>query len=263
MSGGCHVTAISTSTDKKDDAHRADTFLISDQVSQAGERFDFILDTVGADLPWDDYFATLRPRGELCVVGVPASSFTISRMSILPASKSLVSALVGPPAVTRQLMDFAARHHIQAKAEVFPRDQIDQAIDHVRTAGPATAPSSTFAKPAVQPPASICVREKVLGWVAVIGSRPWGFAGCGRFQTGAPERRSRPHPWTRTPPPALLRRHAHGEGPPGPARPVVSRPGYHRRGAGSREIWVWCRCRVLAGCPVPRAPGVRGGGRAG
>ncbi|MFI6704645.1 NAD(P)-dependent alcohol dehydrogenase [Streptomyces sp. NPDC050509] len=131
---GCHVTAISTSADKEDDAHRfgADTFLTSDQVSQAGERFDFILDTVGADLPWDDYFATLRPRGKLCVVGVPASPFTINQMSILPASKSLVSAVVGPPAVTRQLMDFAARHHIQAKAEVFPRDQIDHAIDHVR-----------------------------------------------------------------------------------------------------------------------------------
>ncbi|MGW2515346.1 NAD(P)-dependent alcohol dehydrogenase [Streptomyces scopuliridis] len=131
---GCHVTAISTSPDKAEDAQRfgARCFLTADQVPQARERFDFILDTVGADLPWDDYFAALRPRGKLCVVGVPTSPFTISQMSILPAEKSLVSAVVGPPSVTLQLMDFAARHNIHAQVEVFPHDEIDQAIDHVR-----------------------------------------------------------------------------------------------------------------------------------
>ncbi|MBF8194624.1 NAD(P)-dependent alcohol dehydrogenase [Nonomuraea sp. K274] len=131
---GCHVTAISTSIDKADDAHRfgAHDFLSACEVPQAHGRFDFILDTVGADLPWDDYFAALRPRGKLCVVGVPTSPFTISQLSILPAEKSLVSAVVGPPAVTRQLLDFAALHGIHAQVEVFPLDQIDQAVDHVR-----------------------------------------------------------------------------------------------------------------------------------
>ncbi|GAB3439971.1 NADPH-dependent aldehyde reductase Ahr [Streptomonospora sediminis] len=134
VSWGCHVTAISTSADKEQDARRfgAHAFLTADEVAQAGERFDFILDTVGADLPWDDYFAALRPNGKLCVVGVPANPFTIGQLSILPGAKSLVTALVGPPTVTRQLLDFADRHGIRAQAEVFPRDQIDRAVDHVR-----------------------------------------------------------------------------------------------------------------------------------
>lgn len=131
---GCHVTAISTSTDKAEDARHfgAHIFMSSDEVPQAAGQFDFILDTVGADLPWDDYFTALRPRGKLCVVGVPTNPFTISQLSILPEEKSLVSAVVGPPAVTRQLLDFAARHGIHAQAEVFPHDRIDHAVDHVR-----------------------------------------------------------------------------------------------------------------------------------
>ncbi|MEV0119798.1 zinc-binding dehydrogenase [Streptomyces sp. NPDC050844] len=62
---GCRVTAISTSTDKADDVRRfgAHALRTSWEVPQAEGRFDFVLDTVGADLPWDDYVAAaLRPR---------------------------------------------------------------------------------------------------------------------------------------------------------------------------------------------------------
>ncbi|ADB33005.1 Alcohol dehydrogenase GroES domain protein [Kribbella flavida DSM 17836] len=131
---GCHVTAISTSAGKEADARRfgAHDFLTAGDLSRVGDTFDFVLDTVGADLPWDDYFATLRPRGKLCVVGVPSSPLTVTPLSLLPAEKSLVSAVVGPPSVTRALLDFAALHAIRAEVEVFPVSRIDDAIDHVR-----------------------------------------------------------------------------------------------------------------------------------
>ncbi|MFF7605763.1 alcohol dehydrogenase catalytic domain-containing protein [Streptomyces parvulus] len=131
---GCDVTAVSTSRDKEEDARRfgARDFLTGDDLSRHPGRFDFILDTVGADLPWDDYFATLRPRGKLCVVGVPTSPFTVGQLSLMPAEKSLVSAVVGPPAVTRQLLEFAARHAIRPQVEVFPHDRLDEALDLVR-----------------------------------------------------------------------------------------------------------------------------------
>ncbi|WP_433873156.1 NAD(P)-dependent alcohol dehydrogenase [Saccharopolyspora sp. CA-218241] len=131
---GCHVTAISTSDDKADDALRfgAHAFRNARELPRVRDEFDFVLDTVGADLPWDDYFAALRPRGKLCVVGFPASPFTISPISVLPAEKSLVSAVVGPPVVTRRLLDFAALHDIRAEVEVFPAERIDDALDHVR-----------------------------------------------------------------------------------------------------------------------------------
>ncbi|MBU6531384.1 NAD(P)-dependent alcohol dehydrogenase [Streptomyces mayonensis] len=132
---GCHVTAISTSDDKADDARRfgAHDFLNARDLPRARDRFDFVLDTVGADLPWDDCFAALRPRGKLCVVGFPDSPFTISPISVLPVEKSLVSAVVGPPAVTRRLLDFAALHGIRSEVEVFPSERLDEAIDHVRS----------------------------------------------------------------------------------------------------------------------------------
>lgn len=131
---GCHVTAISTSDDKAEAAHRfgAHAFLNSRDLTRTRDRFDFILDTVGADLPWDDYFAALRPRGKLCVVGVPTSAFTINPISVLPAEKSLVSAVVGPPSITRRLLEFAALHDIRPEVEVFPSARLDEAIDLVR-----------------------------------------------------------------------------------------------------------------------------------
>ncbi len=39
---------------------------------------------------------------------------------------------MGPPAVTRRLLGFAARHGIHPEVEVFPSARIDEAIDHVR-----------------------------------------------------------------------------------------------------------------------------------
>lgn len=85
----------------------------------------------------DDWFAALRPRGRLCVVGLPTEPITVSPLSVIPAEKSLVSAGVGPPAVTRRLLGFAARHGsarhgIHPEVEVFPSARIDEAIDHVR-----------------------------------------------------------------------------------------------------------------------------------
>lgn len=131
---GCHVTAISGSPHKADDARRfgAHDFLDSHDLPSARDRFDFILDTVGADLPWDAYFATLRPRGKLCAVGVPTNPFTFSALSVLPAEKSLVTGVVGSPRVTRQLLEFAALHGIRPEVEVFPVGRIDEALDHVR-----------------------------------------------------------------------------------------------------------------------------------
>ncbi|WP_405569159.1 hypothetical protein [Streptomyces sp. NBC_01167] len=80
----------------------------------------------------NDYFAALRPRGRLCVVGLPTEPITVSPLSIIPAEKALVSAVVGPPAVTRRLLDFAALHGIHPEVEVFPSARIDEAIDHFR-----------------------------------------------------------------------------------------------------------------------------------
>ncbi|WP_063734879.1 NAD(P)-dependent alcohol dehydrogenase [Streptomyces sp. RTd22] len=135
---GCHVTALSSTTAKADDARRfgAHEFVAA---GTAGEglaglsgAFDFVLSTVSGDLPWDAYLATLRPQGALSVVGVPESAFTVDPLSLLLGEKTLAGGLVGTPVETGQMLDFAARHGIRAEVEAYPVSRMEEALDRVR-----------------------------------------------------------------------------------------------------------------------------------
>lgn len=134
---GCAVTAISTTPAKRADAERfgATDFIASGEegaLQKAAGSFDFVMSTVSADLPWDDYVGLLRPQGRLCVVGVPERPFTVSAMSLLPAAKTLVGGIVGSAAQTRQMIDFVARHDIRPQVQTFPTADFEQALERVR-----------------------------------------------------------------------------------------------------------------------------------
>ncbi|MFJ5225450.1 NAD(P)-dependent alcohol dehydrogenase [Streptomyces sp. NPDC088400] len=138
---GCHVTAVSTTAEKADDARRfgAHAFVTSggglnglDGLDGLTGSFDFVLSTVSGDLPWDAYLKTLRPQGTLCVVGVPESGLTVHPLSLLLGEKRLVGGLSGSVAETRQMLGFAARHDIRPAVETFPASRFDEALDRVR-----------------------------------------------------------------------------------------------------------------------------------
>ncbi|HEX7304106.1 NAD(P)-dependent alcohol dehydrogenase [Lentzea sp.] len=134
---GCAVTAISRTEDKRADAERfgATGFLASGEegaVRAAAGTFDFVLSTVSANLPWDDYVGLLRPQGKLCVVGVPDKPVAVSPLSLLPAAKQVMGGIVGSAAHTRQMLDFAARHDIRPVVETFPVADFDEALGRVR-----------------------------------------------------------------------------------------------------------------------------------
>lgn len=134
---GCEVTAISTSPDKEVDARRfgATGFVATREpgaLRAAAGSFDFILSTVSADLPWDDYLDALRPQGKLCVVGVPANPIAVGPLTLLPAEKAIVGGVTGTPLRTRQMLEFAARHGIRTEVETYPVAQIEEAVDRVR-----------------------------------------------------------------------------------------------------------------------------------
>ncbi|MGS2590086.1 NAD(P)-dependent alcohol dehydrogenase [Streptomyces hebeiensis] len=132
---GCHVTAVSSTSAKADDARRfgAHEFVVADEgLERVAGSYDFILSTVSADLPWDAYLAALRPQGTLCVVGVPAGPLAVQPLNLLVAEKSLVGGVVGTPMESRRMLDFAARHGIRPDVETFPAERLDEALEHVR-----------------------------------------------------------------------------------------------------------------------------------
>jgi uncharacterized zinc-type alcohol dehydrogenase-like protein len=134
---GCEVTAISSSSDKEAQARElgATHFIATggtQELREASGSFDFILSTVSADLPWDQYLAALRPQGKLCIVGVPEGAITLNPFSLLPAEKVIAGGIPGSLVETKQMLAFTARHGIKPIVETFPMADANRALDHVR-----------------------------------------------------------------------------------------------------------------------------------
>ncbi|TWU08121.1 NADPH-dependent aldehyde reductase Ahr [Stieleria varia] len=137
---GCEVTAISRTRSKESEARDLGTheFVATSESgalqSQAG-KFDLVLNTTDANLPWDDYIATLAPRGVLHTVGA-APKIEATVFPMIMGQRSLASSPTGSIATTRQMLDFVARHQIAPMTEVFPMNQINEAMERLRNGSP-------------------------------------------------------------------------------------------------------------------------------
>ena len=134
---GCEVTAISSSHDKDDQARKlgATRFLATrgtDELKAAAGSFDFLISTVSADVPWNDYVAALRPGGRLVIVGIPESDLKLSAFGLL-AEKSVTGGMSGSPADTATMLDFDARRGIKPMVERFAMKDVNEAVAHVRS----------------------------------------------------------------------------------------------------------------------------------
>ncbi len=135
---GCAVTAISTTHDKDAEARGfgASDFIATrgtDELKKAAGRFDFILSTVPANLPWNDYVSALRPEGKLVIVGLPESDLALTAALLIGQEKSVCGGRTGSPAEMATMLNFAARTGVKAQIEKFPMKDINAAMDRVRT----------------------------------------------------------------------------------------------------------------------------------
>lgn len=134
---GYEVTAFSTSPEKEEEARElgAHDFVHSRdeaRIKQLANRFDFILSTVSADLPWGQYLNLLRPKGKLCVVGVPASDMQIPAFPLIVGQRSICGSPIGSPSEIRKMLDKAVESGVTAKVEVFPMADVNEALNKVR-----------------------------------------------------------------------------------------------------------------------------------
>jgi uncharacterized zinc-type alcohol dehydrogenase-like protein len=132
---GCEVTAISSSPDKESEARKfgAHHFLSHKNLSQALSHFDFILSTVHANLDWNLILSLLKPKGRLNIVGLPDQEIKIFPRFLVSGQRSLSGSTVGTRAHIREMIKFAARHHIVAKTELLPMSEINKAIERLRS----------------------------------------------------------------------------------------------------------------------------------
>jgi len=135
---GCEVTAISSSHSKDREARAfgATSFIATkatDELKKAAASFDFMISTVSASLPWNDYLAALRPQGVLVIVGVPDAEMPINAFGLIAKEKSLAGGRAGGPWDISRMLDFAARHQVRAQVEKYPFAQVNDAMDRLKS----------------------------------------------------------------------------------------------------------------------------------
>lgn len=134
---GAEVTALSTSKDKEDEAlemgasHFVNTRDMGEMKKIAGS-FDFLLSTVSADQDWQALVNSLRPKGTLCVVGVPPSSMSIQAFPLISGQRSVAGSPIGSPRDLHEMLDVAARHDVKAITERFQMSKANDAIAKVK-----------------------------------------------------------------------------------------------------------------------------------
>jgi uncharacterized zinc-type alcohol dehydrogenase-like protein len=131
------VTALSTSKDKEAEALKlgADHFVNTRDMGafkKIAGSFDFVLSTVSADQDWPGLVASLRPKGTLCIVGVPTSPIAVPAFPLINGQKSIAGSPGGSPRDLHEMLDVAARHGVKAITERFPMAKANEAIAKVR-----------------------------------------------------------------------------------------------------------------------------------
>ena len=135
---GCEVTAF-TSTDAKAEearsmgAHHVVNSRDNDALDAVAGSYDFIMSTVNVSLQWDKYLAALAPHGELVTVGAVLEPIPVSAFSIIMGQKSVRGSQVGSIRTTAMMLDFCARHGIEAVTEKFPLSEANAAMKHLES----------------------------------------------------------------------------------------------------------------------------------
>lgn len=130
---GAHVTVLSHSPGKRDDACRlgADEFLATADGSvfeRNRKRFTFILDTVSAAHAYDPYLELLKRDGVMVLVGLPEPS-PLGAPALTNARRRLAGSNNGGIRETQEMLDFCGQHGVAADIELIPIQRINEAYD--------------------------------------------------------------------------------------------------------------------------------------
>lgn len=138
----CEVTAFSTNPEKGEDsfAFGADHFVNSGnekEMRETNSTLDFILSTADAPLTGSSSMEALRPNGHLTVVSRLSSHGAVGSVAVpapvlVGGQKSISGSLMGGRGVMREMLAFAARHHVVVQSEIFLLTNVNSAVQRVR-----------------------------------------------------------------------------------------------------------------------------------
>jgi len=133
---GAEITVLSQSLKKKDDGKRlgADHYYATSDpetfVKLKGY-FDLILNTVSADIDWNQYLDLLRVDGSMVLLGIPEKQVPMGAGSLIRGRRSLAGSMIGGIRETQEMLDFCGKHNLVSDIEVIPIQKVNEAYERV------------------------------------------------------------------------------------------------------------------------------------
>ncbi|HVJ65706.1 MAG TPA: NAD(P)-dependent alcohol dehydrogenase [Bdellovibrionota bacterium] len=133
---GAEVTVLSHSLKKIDDGLRmgADHFYATsnpETFSKLAGQFDLIVNTVSAEIDWNQYLGLLAVDGTMVVVGIPEKQIPVGAFSLVGGRRSLAGSLIGGIRETQEMLDFCGKHGITCDIELIPIQKVNEAYERV------------------------------------------------------------------------------------------------------------------------------------
>jgi len=133
---GAEVTVLSQTLSKREDGLRfgaSHYYATSDQntFKQLRDSFDFILNTVSANLDINAYLRLLRVDGTLVNVGAPSQPSSVQAFALISARRSFAGSAIGGLPDTQRMLDFCAEHGVKPEIELIAAADVDDAYERV------------------------------------------------------------------------------------------------------------------------------------
>ena len=133
---GAEVTVFSTSDNKKADAQRlgAKNFANSkdpETFRKYAGYFDFMINTVAANIDLNQYLNMVKQDGTLVLVGAPPNPASVHAFSLIIKRRRLAGSLIGGIKETQEMLDFCGEKGIGSDIELIPIDKINEAYERV------------------------------------------------------------------------------------------------------------------------------------
>lgn len=136
VSFGCEVTVLSTSPSKESDAKKlgAHHFKITtnpETITELAGSFDFILNTVSANIDYKTYVNMLKTAGKMVIVGVQPEEASVSAAPFVMGKRILAGSLIGGIKETQEMLDYCNENNIFSDIEVIKMNEINTAYERM------------------------------------------------------------------------------------------------------------------------------------
>ena len=135
---GCEVHAFTTSDSKEAEAKKLGAHFVHNTkqdgaLKKIARSLDLIISTINAPQDIGGLLDTLKPMGQLHIVGAVLKPLEVPAFSLILGQKSVSGSPAGSPTALDDMLQFSARHSIAPITETFPMSKVNDALDRLRS----------------------------------------------------------------------------------------------------------------------------------